>query len=226
MSIVRYKSFCILLFLLVACCSDAKVVSPQSSFTVMLAPAGDARTTGRVIDKNFERWIAWEYARAVKEQLEREMPGVTVVLSRGPGEVIYPLQSANFANRLRADLFVSINFYQENEARPRCTIYQFSYGNDFVTLSHELAFHSYDRAHLFNKERTARAVDTMRSLFTRKEYEQQFAVHGIYRMPFAPLIGVVSPAIGIEMGIKNADGWRAYLDPLVRGIKELVGSLG
>ena len=197
-------------------------VSPRPSFSVMLAPAGDARMTGRIIDKNFERWIAWEYVRAVKERLEREVPGIAVTLSRGPGEVVEPLQCANFANRLHVDLFVSINFYPEVGARPQCTFYQFSCGDDFVNLSNELAFHPFDRAHLINRNCTTALAAQMRSCFARDEHAQQFGVSGLYKLPFAPLIGVVSPAVGIEMSVKSADGWRAYVEPLVVSVKLLM----
>jgi len=220
---MMFKIALLFFVLTVQAVSFAKVVAPQQpSFTVMLAPTGDARTTGRVIDKNFERWIAWEYTRAVKERLERELLGILVVLSRGPGEVVYPLQSANFANRLRIDLFVSINFYAATEACPRCTFFQFSYGNDFVKLPTGLAFHTYDKAHLINKERTTASVDRMRATFTQEKYRQRFAVCGVYKVPFAPLIGVVSPAVGLEMGIKVVEGWQAYVEPLVESIKQLV----
>jgi len=220
MSITIYSRALLLFLFATGVLLHAPVTSFRPSFSVMLAPAGDARMTGRIIDKNFERWIAWEYVRAVKERLEREAPGVVVTLSRGPGEIVEPLQCANFANRLHVDLFVSVNFYSETAARPECAFYQFSYGDEFVTLSNELAFHPYDRAHLVNKSQAARFAQQMRSCFDG--YAQQFGVSGVHKLPFAPLIGIVPPAIGLEMGIKSVEGWRAYVDPLVASIKLLM----
>jgi len=193
-------------------------LQPAKKFTVMLAPTGDAKTTGRIIDKNFERWIAWEFARAVKEQVERDAPQVCVVMSRGPGEVVYPLQAANFANRLGVDLFVSIHFYCETGVRPRCTFYRFSRGDDFVSLGQGLAFHPYDRAHLLAGNQTASFATQMHDLFCSETYQKQFDVRGPYAMPFGPLVGVCAPAVGIEMSTKAADGWRAYVAPLAGSI--------
>jgi len=191
-----------------------------SPFTVMLAPMGDARTTGRIIDKNFERWIAWEYAREVKSRLEREIKGINVVFSRASGEIVQPLECANFANRLRVDVLVSINFFAETEALPRCFFYQFSYGDEFVTLSDELAFHTYDRAHIIKRGQATRMIERMRDLFASDSYCRQFKT-SLHRMPFSPLIGMVCPAMGVEMGIKTVNGANAYVEPLVEGIKVL-----
>ena len=68
-------------------------------FSIMLDPAGDAQTTGRIIDDNYERGVTLQLCEDIKKQLEAEQPKNTrIVLTRFPGETIDPLQNANFAN--------------------------------------------------------------------------------------------------------------------------------
>ena len=84
--------------------------SVQSRFSIMLDPAGDAKHTGRQIDDNLERGISLQFTEKLKQTLEKQHPEIHVVLSRFPGETIYHLQNANFANRLEVDFYLSIHF--------------------------------------------------------------------------------------------------------------------
>jgi hypothetical protein len=41
-------------------------------------------------------------------------------------------------------------------------------------------------------------------------------------LPVKSLIGITSPSIAIEIGLKNKDSWYQYVEPLVRSIEEMV----
>ncbi len=183
--------------------------------TVMLNPAGDAQRTGRKIEDTFERGITLQCAEQLKKVIESTYPHISVILTRFPGDMVYPLQHANFANRLNVDLYLSIHFYHETGVKPNMYVYRFSYNDDFMVPSQPLAFYSYDQAHLGASKKTAAWSEQIKQIITQPVYAKKFNVHGVYKLPFAPLIGIKAPAIGIEASLKSKDDWGVYIDPIV-----------
>ena len=104
---LRRISFTILLcFLLIPLSSFS-----AHHFTIMIDPAGDAQHTGRIIEDVFERAVTLSIAKALETALHNTL-NCTVILTRAPGEIVSPLQNANFSNRLLVDLFINLNCYQ------------------------------------------------------------------------------------------------------------------
>jgi N-acetylmuramoyl-L-alanine amidase len=190
--------------------------------TIMINPAGDAKHTGRSIEDTFERSITLQYAEQLKKAIELTYPYMSVILTRFPGDMVNPLQHANFANRLHVNLYLSIHFYRETGIKPNVYLYRFSYNDDFVVPSQSLAFYAYDQAHLLANKKTTAWCEQVKQMFTQPEYTKKFNVHGIYKIPFAPLIGIQAPALAIEASLKNKDEWTTYVEPLVACIGKLV----
>lgn len=187
----------------------------------MLNPAGDAKTTGRTIDAVFERSITLKLCEQLKESIEATFPQIAVVLTRSTREIVQPLQHAHYANCLPADLYISIHCIQETDPKPNIYLYQFCYGNDFFPPScHALIFYPYDQADLPAKKVTTTLCTYLRQELIR--YESSFTVHDIYKLPFKPLIGIACPACGIELGIKKANDWHMYVEPLCKTVGALI----
>lgn len=203
-------------FLLILLC----ITPCAQPYTIMLNPAGNAQITGRHIHNTFERSYTLRLAEQLKKALEQEMPYVSVLLTRLPGEVAQPLQYANFANRIQTDLYLSIHCFEEKSTRPRLYIYQFSYGEQFALPKNSLSLYTYDQAHLLNVKTTTIYGNTLQT--TLGNYAKLFDVQGPYAMPFAPLIGITSPAFGIELGLKNSNSWTDFVDPLVAAITAIM----
>jgi N-acetylmuramoyl-L-alanine amidase len=189
-------------------------------YTIMLNPAGNAQTTGRHIHDTFERSYTLRLAEQIKKSLEQEMPYISTILTRLPGEVAQPLQYANFANRVPADLYLSIHCFQEESAKPRLYIYQFSYGEAFALPKNSLSFYTYDQAHLLNLNTTTLYGNILQAVLVN--YAKLFDVQGPYKIPFAPLIGITCPAFGIEIGLKNNNSWADFAEPLVEAITTIM----
>lgn len=190
-------------------------------FTIMLDPAGDAKHTGRTIGNTFERGITLQYAEYLKEYLENNYENIKVYLTRFPGEMIYPLQNANYANRLDINLYIHITFYQETNTIPKLFLYGFSYHDDFLTPPKKLTFLKYDQAHIMHNATTQLWSQVIKDVLIQNQYKK-FSVHGIYRLPFKPLIGIIAPAIGIEAGLKAAQNWKLYIAPIAQAIGTLI----
>lgn len=188
-------------------------------FTIMINPAGDAEHKGRIIDDAFERSITLALAHALQNQIEQHIPGARVVLTRTGTEVVRPHAHANFANRLGADLFLSIHCYQETQTRPQLAIYTFSYGDQNSMRLPHLAFYPFDQAYLLNQDITQKYAQALRT--SLQNQSKVYAVSDVYKIPFKPLMGVKAPAIGIEIGLKNKQAWQSFVLPLVEAVIEI-----
>lgn len=194
---------------------------PERTITIMLDPAGDARTPGRTIDDSFERGITLEFCQALKGSLEELIPGARMVLTRVPGETIAPLQNANFSNRLNANLFVSIHCYQERESRSTITTYYYLQ-HPITDLWHKprsLAFYPYDQAHMIHVHTSASyAQCAQKWLNTHKAISAQ----GPWGIPFKPLVGIVAPAVAFEIGIHHKAGWSSLVTAIAQALTRCI----
>lgn len=191
--------------------------------TILLDPAGDARHAGRKLGTHFERGITLQCTERLKEVLEQTYPYVRVVLTRLPGEVEQPLQHANFANRLHADLYIRIHFYQEASTKPHWYIYYFSYGDDFiVSPSSSLTLYPYDKAHLINKQRTEQFATSITQILKQEQYAQHYICDGAYRIPLRPLIGIKAPAFVYEIGLKNPQDWTRVVEAAAASLAPII----
>ena len=197
------------------------------TFTLMIDPAGDARYPGRIIEDSFERGITLQYAEKLKKLLEQHDFNVRVILTRFPGESVEPLQNAHFANRLEVDLYLSIHFYYEREAKPQLSLFHFINNptDSWRKPSTELIFESYDNAHITNLSSTKECARLLKKSLERPEYNHLFDVKGLFGIPFKPLIGIVCPALGIEASLKAKEQWMLYLEPVIQSLLYLIKNL-
>lgn len=213
------KIFCILALLSITPLHARK---PNTGFSLMIDPAGDAQHTGRTLDGTFERGITLQCAQALKEELEKRDRAISIILTRLPGEAVQPLQNAHFANRLAVDLYLNINFYQATSTKPHACIYAFSYGNDFVSQTSNLSFYTYDKAYLHNKSITRTYGQLMQNVLANEMYARQFSCTGLFFIPFRPLTGITAPALAFEASLKRKEDWHVYVQPLADSIMTLI----
>jgi N-acetylmuramoyl-L-alanine amidase len=198
------------------------LTAQQSSFIIILDPAGDAKKTGRSIGDSFERGLTLQCAEKIKSLLLERHPHITVIISRLPGDNVYELQNASLANRIQADLFININFYLTQETKPTIYLYQFACDNDFALYQTGLACNTYDQAYKINKSTTDAVAQHFKTYLT--QYVSFFNVAGPYALPIKPLIGIISPNISLEIGLKNKDAWQQFVEPIVSAIIKATGA--
>lgn len=192
------------------------------AFSIMIDPAGDTHTTGRLIDETFERSITLLCAQQLKHELEAAVPHLQVVLTRAPGETVEPLQNANFANRLNVDLFIRVQFFYTPKAPPTLTIYRFSWGNELLPVNKNELFIRYDKAHLKNAALTDQWAN---KLVLSLKKRSPIACTGYFAVPCKPLIGIACPALCIEASLATKDEWQVYIKPLVESLQNLLQTL-
>lgn len=210
------------LFIALLTCSTTNAHTSLKQYTIIINPAGNTQSTERLIDNTFERSITLQAAEALKKQLEKQIPLCTILLTRAPGRVTTQLQNAHFANSLNVDLFISLHFYQETETKPHVYIYQFSYNNEFVVKPSDFTFYRYDQSYFFNRTSSAHAARIVEKTWMHNAHAHQFTTHHVVGIPCSSLIGITSPALAFDIGIKSPTDWHTYIQPLLEGIQAIV----
>ncbi len=193
----------------------------QRNITIMLDPAGSTSYTGRQIIDTLERGISLQFCQKIKKKCALQAPWITIIITRNPGQDLQPLQNANFANKLNVDYYFNINFYKEKATKPNFFIYYFAHYNDFITQRPDIYFCPFDQAHLQNSAQTHNLANSLCSFFKQNPYKKSFLIHEPVGLQFKPLVGIVAPALGLEIGLKKSKDWKQYIEPLLNYITTL-----
>ncbi len=206
------KTYLILLTLL--------LLSNTQATVIMIDPAGHAKDPGRQLHHNYERAQTYKCAEALRDALEKK-PGIKVLITRVLGEEIVPLQNASFANRMQVDCFIRLHFYKQSEAKPSLSVYHHVTDPtiDFAKRNIDvLAFRPLDQAHYQNIHASLRMATTVRQYFQMPSTQKRLDCHGPFGIPLKPLVGIVAPAIVVELGLSNDDQWQDIVDDLQASI--------
>lgn len=192
---------------------------------LLLVPAGDARHQGRSIVHQFESSCMMALSQQLKNELETHYTAVRVLLSHGPGDIVQPWQVATMANTLDIDLVLSLHCYHEQGPKPTITLYNFSYGQDFVQKLVDLCWYEAHQAYLFAIHTTQAWISLCKNHLSGQPFAELFTVAGPFNVPFKPLIGIKVPAIGIEMSFKDDNGYQEMVNPIVQSLKQILEPL-
>ncbi len=201
------------------------MVEHQKKYIIILDPAGDAKKTGRAINDSFERGLTLQCVEKIKFYLEQRMPHVKVIISRQPGDIVSELHNASLSNRLGADLFIRLHFYQTTDTKPTLFLYTFACDNDFAQYQHGLALNTYDQAYKINKSVTDTIAQQCMHHLSQQQYATLFSVAGPHALPIKELAGIIAPSVCIEMGLKHKDMWKLYVEPLTCSIAHAIEQL-
>ncbi len=194
------------------------------TWRIILAPAGDAQQPGRPINDTFERNLTLQWAEELKKALEQTISSVTVTISRMPGEQTHPLGVAHMANRFNADLVISLHCYQEHRAKSSVYVYHFSYGNEFITALPEFHVYPIDQAYLAQAPVTSQWATHLTTALQQSPLSSSVHIMGPFSLPLQPLLGIKSPAIALELGIKHTMHWQPLITALVTALKTWIES--
>jgi N-acetylmuramoyl-L-alanine amidase len=207
----------------------AQPVSAQvCPITIMIDPAGDIRNPGREIEDTFERGITLQCAQDLKKLLEANSNGIRVILTRVAGDTIEQFQNANFSNRLQADVYISLHFYQAKTAYQRIYVYHMLYNpiTDFWGKKEDdLVLQPYNQAYRANIKKTRKLATIVVNSLKKAEKQYKFICQGLFGIPFKPLVGIVAPAFALEISLNKKDDWKNIISPLAQAIAELINTI-
>lgn len=193
------------------------------SFTVMIDPAGDAKDPGRVIDDTYERSLTMQFAEELKKRLEKDNKGLRVILTRFPGEALEPLQHVSFANRLTVDLYISISMAETSGLSPVWYVYQLIHdpATDFIEKKNSgLALLPYDQAYKVALNSSKQYSEKLHAACAKKK----IACHPPISLPYKPLMGIMAPSIGLELGIQKKHQWKQLVPAVAEALQESIYS--
>jgi N-acetylmuramoyl-L-alanine amidase len=177
--------------------------SQKPVFTVILDPAGDAQHTGRSLSLGYERSVTLYIAGEIQRIILQRCPHITVLLTRQPGQLTNFLQTAQFANRVPATLFVRLHAFEEKtHTIPSITVYRYRH-EDEVPLTHQLAFVPAQQAYRYALTTTTAYTATINQLLSQDIYRTQCHYGGIFGIPLIALVGIQVPAVVIDSGVTN-----------------------
>lgn len=190
---------------------------------IMIDQGCDVRKPGRRVVESYERGIAMQVAESLKQAILKRYD-VSVVLSRRPGEVLHALQAASFANRLGVALNLSLHIFRQESAKPTVFLYYLIF-NPLVDLAHRsrdssasLAFVPLYQAHFAAINATIAIAESMQRILCDM-HRRILDCRGPFGVPFKPLVGMVAPAIGIEIGLSNENSWNSLIEPLAASLQ-------
>jgi hypothetical protein len=201
------------LFLLAHASAFAAVPSPL--FTIVLDSAGDATHPGRKLNDGFERGLTLQCVEQLQTLLHASFPHeVRVVLARLPGQKTESLHNAQFSNRLEADLYLKLSFFQEDEGAhvPSLWIYTYTQEKKIIPSGRrilhpptkkgdrELTFCRYDKAHVYNQDKTEQYAALATKIAQQDYVTSHLPCKGCFALPCKPLAGILAPALCIEVG--------------------------
>ncbi len=190
---------------------------------VMIDPPGHAGKVCRKLIGEYERGEAYKFAEAIKKTLQ-EGCSVRPIISRSLGEEVLDLQIASFSNRLGSDFFLRIHLYRDDSAKPKIFIYHHVADpvGDFARRSfNPLEFIPVERAHLRNIYRSRAYAEKIKKELDQEQYKRYLECYGVYGIPLRQMIGIIAPAVLIEVGICEDDKWRGLVQPITESLKFL-----
>ena len=202
---------------------DSTTPARPTSFTIIINPAGDAKDPGRTIDDTYERSLTMQFAEELKKVLEYNNKGLKVIFTRLPGEALESLQNVSFSNRLAINLYIHLSFFEETASKPSIFTYSLLYdpATDFIQKkSSELTLLSYDQAYKVSLSESKHYSHK----FAANCNQKKFTCHTPIALPYKPLIGIMAPAIGIEMGINRKNQWKNLVTPVASALQASIYS--
>ncbi len=214
---------CILFLILICTTTQPRsffnMFHPASARILILEASGDAMHPGRIIDGNFESSVSFTIAQKLKEALAQISPGTKVIINRTPGQAVALLQNAQLANKLSADLYISINCYAHTHAHPAISVYQFFNGDTSILKKDSIGFYYSDQAHALNASQTTAWANTLKKLLAQSP---ELELQGAYKLPFKPLMGIMASAIGIEIGLQSVNDIALIVTPLAQALQKIL----
>jgi hypothetical protein len=181
----------------------------------------DPSDSPRKLAASFAKGATLQCAEALQKKIE-DMFSIQTSITRSPGSKSTHENHAQMSNRLGAQLYVHISFFQELEVKPRLCIYYYANGSEPTQLvSGKQKFCSYECAHYGAHHHTITLANKFYNIIASSA-SSLYRVMAPLGIPCAPLIGITAPALMIEIGLHTAHTWQDCVEPLAQALGTLV----
>lgn len=198
------------------------IPKPTYQATIVLAPTGSSTTPGRKIKNNFEYILSHQFIRALQHELLEIFPTLQIRIPNECNVQLDPLQLATISNSAPANLLVKVQFYLETDIKSQVYLYRCSYGQEFVSRRWDLSWCPVEQAPLINKTKTKKWITQLYSQLSTEQYKPWFTVASPIKVPLKPMLGIIAPAILVEIGLKDDAEWTNFVKPLANSLKPVI----
>ena len=189
------------------------------TLTLILDPAGDAKTPGRTIGKAstpmFERTATASLAQHIKEQIELLDKKTIMLFSRLPGEQKEPLEKMRFVQQCHPDMFIHIAVYQSSHIKPQIHFYYNAQNGPHAHTTDILK--PIALAHNPYIPRSKELLETIHASLLIGT-QRMCDLHQPIGIPCSPLTGIAAPACIIEIGVQDIHNLEHCIAPLAESI--------
>lgn len=200
-------------------------VPSQAKKIIVIDPAGDAENPGREIDDTLERSLTMQLAQELKSYLENKHQNLRVIFTRFPGETVEPLQNVSFANRLGAEVYLSINFFEQSDETPSLFFYTLMLdpATDFLEKkSSELALLPFDQTYKLSLKKTKEFATILYNSCLDAGKTYPLTCESPISLPFKPLLGITAPAVALEIGLRKHTQWKPLVPAITQALEKMV----
>lgn len=187
---------------------------------VVLNPNGTKDDPGRVIDTSFERELTQKCCNFIKNSLEAHNKYLTIIINTNKNQI----ETASFVNRMETTFYLFISFYYTIEARDECSFYYYnldSQSENFNSFNtQQLTFVPFEKASLKHLKSTKKIATTLQNIL--KKNNSSMKNPSLKNGPINCLIGINTPALACEFGIKNNTDWQKWALLLSQALQELI----
>lgn len=202
------------LFLVILLCLNIQgyffsLLPAKKPFLIFIESQGNTNNPGRIIDDSFESEITFNAAHYLKNTLEKMYSSIKIIVQRSDG-----LSNANAANKIEADLYLSIGACKSNSTG--ILLFRFNYQNKFI-LKDGMSFIPYDQIYLLNQATTISWVNIISTFLSEHQL-----LKSSYACPYRPLTGIRAPAIGLELLLHNKSHYSEYMNALAHSLTPII----
>jgi hypothetical protein len=192
------------------------------SVTLLIIPAYGPQ----IVHGDFERDIATNWAHALKYQLSSKTGSHEIIILEQAGQELDQITTINTVNKINPDLVISLNLFPTIGV-PQLFLYQVASAKNSALTSKKndaLEFLPYKEAHIRSSLKSKALGEKMIHLL-KKNPTDTYDIRDIYAVPYQPLIGLLPPALGIELGVVHPKNWELVMPQLVDAVSLALNQL-
>jgi N-acetylmuramoyl-L-alanine amidase len=194
----------------------AFMLAKEEIFTIVIDPSDAPRQLATAFARGATLQCAQEIQKYFKSQQQ-----VHIIITRTPGSHLSHENYAQMSNRFGARLYIHISFFQETEVKPRLYLYYHDYGDIILQNSKEPVWYTYESAHHASQKCIKKYADLLTTKL-HMEMHAKYHIFPVLGIPCAPLIGILAPALMIEIGLLQADAWQSCVQPLCCALEAII----
>ena len=190
---------------------------------LVLDPEGDVMNNGRKLATGYERNETLQFAEELKKTLMKTGE-VRVVIAHTSRKKKSPYQAVSFANRVKADLFITLTMVTQEDVKPSLALYYRSLNpltEQTPQRQPQLSLTPVSLAHSLTILATKNSISRIHEVLTEPHYLKLMHSQKPLGIPIKPLAGLTVPGLLMEVGVSRHSSWNPLVKPVSDSLERL-----